>query len=93
MVWVHIGMALFFSMIISGIVGFLLQYITGGMYGAFFKNFSPSVFVTLTYILSFGIPLIVAIIFAKQTNLKSRLPNPIPGRGEFILGGSIVLAT
>jgi hypothetical protein len=91
MIWVHIGLALFFSMIISGIVNLALQYLTGGMYGPFFKKFSPSVFVALTYLFSLGIPLFVAIIFAKQTNLKKRLPDPIPGRGEFILGGLIVL--
>jgi len=93
MVWIYIGLALFFSMIMSGIIGLSLQYLTGGMYGSFFKNFSPSVFVSLNYVLSFGIPLIVAIIFAKQTNLRDRLPNnPVPGRGEFIIGGLVVLA-
>lgn len=91
MVWVHIGMALFFSMILSGVIGLALNYMTGGMYGPTFKKFSPAVFVALGYFVSFGIPLIVALIFAKKTNLKNRLPDPIPGRGEFILGGLIIL--
>lgn len=92
MIWVYIGLALFFSMIISGVVSLALQYLTGGMYGSFFRKFSPSVFVALSYLFTLGIPLIVAILFAQKTNLKSRLPDPIPGRGEFILGGLMILA-
>ena len=92
MIWVHIGLALFFSMVLSGVIGLLLQKLTGGMYGPTFKSFSPAVFVTVNYVLAFAIPLIVAIIFIGKTNLKNRLPAPIPGRGEFIFGGIIILA-
>ncbi len=91
MIWIYIGFALFFSMIFSGITAYILQYLTGGMYGPTFRKFPPALFVAINYAINLGIPLIASIIFVQKAKLKERLPTSIPGGAFFVFGAVIVL--
>lgn len=61
------------------------------MYGPFWKQFSPSVFISVslfvTYLISFGL----AYLLIKKLNLKGRIPHPIAGAKLIWTGGVIMV--
>lgn len=64
----------------------LIQLLTGGMYGSFFREFPPVVFHIASFI-SVYLPIMLVVgIFMAKTNLRDRLPDPAPGKAWLLLG-------
>jgi hypothetical protein len=70
--------------------GQLVGMLMGGMYGPVFGKGSPAVF-HLAILLANYIPaLLVAVVFVRVSQLKTRLPEAIPGK-MLILSGLVLL--
>jgi len=70
--------------------GQLVNMLLGGMYGPVFGRGSPVIFHLVMLLANYVPALVVAIVFVRASELKSRLPQPIPGRGV-ILAGLVLL--
>lgn len=81
---------MFFSLMIP-IGPYLLQITVGGMYGNVFKEFPPVVFLSINLFFTYVVPLIVALVFIQKSNLKMRVPDPIPGRALFVTGTVLIV--
>ena len=63
----------------------------GGMYGDFWKQFPPSVYITSTLLLQYGISFALAFLLAFKLKLKNRLPSPLAGRHLIWIGGLLLV--
>lgn len=64
----------------------LLGMLLGGMYGAFFAKGSPAWFHAAMLLANYIPAAVVAVIFVRQAQLKSRLPKEIPGKNPILIG-------
>jgi hypothetical protein len=83
------GIAMFLMLVIP--TGYATKFLLGGMCGSFFKQYPPSIYITLSLLLSIIIPYVVAHIFVQKTQLLKRLPITIPGLNMLLIGGSLIL--
>jgi hypothetical protein len=90
MTYVTIGLTMFFAMLFP-IGSYLLQYLGGGMYGSVFRQYPPVVFLSINLLLTYIIPLIFTLISIKKTNLKSRVPQQMPGKVLLLTGAGLIL--
>lgn len=78
-----------FVMLLAIVVPFgsaLIQLATGGMYGSFFRDFPPIIY-HLATITSAYLPIMIVVgVFLAKTNLRARLPDPVPGKTWLLLG-------
>jgi hypothetical protein len=86
---IKVGSMVFLSTIIP--TSYFMRLIFGGMYGTFFKQFPPAVFLSVNLLITLLIPLIITLFFIKKTDLVNRLPKPIPSQGIFLLCSVIIL--
>jgi|TARA_R110001599_G_scaffold335619_3_gene552806 hypothetical protein len=63
----------------------------GGMYGVFWKQFPPSVYIASTLLIQYGISFAFAFLLAFKLELKNRLPSPLAGRHLIWIGGLLLV--
>jgi hypothetical protein len=64
----------------------LLQMSLGGMYSPFFGKVSPIWFHVAMLSANYVLAIVVAIIFVRKAQLRSRLPKEIPGKTPTVVG-------
>jgi hypothetical protein len=69
----------------------LLGMLLGGMYGAFFAKGSPVWFHVVMLLANYIPAAVVAVIFVRQAQLKSRLPKEIPGKNIILIGFILIV--
>lgn len=90
MTYVTIGLTTLLAMLFP--VGTMaLQYVLGGLHGSVFKQYPPVVFFTMNLLLTYAIPLLVALVFIDKANLKSRVPIQKPGNVLLLTGSGLIL--
>ena len=89
MIKLKFGLTMFLTLILP--TGYLIKLLFGGMYGSLFKQFPPTVYISLILVFSLLLAFIFASIFIKKANLEQRLPTPIPGNNLLLIGGIIIL--
>ena len=79
--------------LIAPITTYLLAYSgISGMYGAFWKQFPPAVYISTTLILHYAISFGLAYILVRKLNFKERIPSPLAGQKLIWIGGLIMVA-
>jgi hypothetical protein len=64
----------------------LTKLITGGMYGAFFREFPPIVYHITSFAMAYLPIMLVVGVFMAKANLRDRLPDPVPGKTWLLFG-------
>lgn len=68
----------------------LLKSLTGGMYGPFFRQFPPFLYLFISLLFSLGISTIVVFLLFVTSGVNARLQKPVPYVGAFVLGFIII---
>ncbi|SDZ94344.1 hypothetical protein SAMN05660420_00822 [Desulfuromusa kysingii] len=63
----------------------------GGMYGKFWGQFPPSLYIASVQIFHFGISLLLALLIINRLNLRTRIPSPIAGKQLIWIGGLLLI--
>lgn len=64
----------------------LIGILLGGMYGPVFGKGSPALFHVIILLANYIPAAVVAVIFVRKAQLRSRLPKEIPGKTPIIIG-------
>ncbi len=89
MLKMKLGLTMLLSMVLP--TNYLVKLLIGGMYGSFFKQFPPAVYISFSLLLSLLVAFLVASVFISKSDLKTRLPQPIPGSNLLAIGGLVIL--
>lgn len=58
-----------------------------GMYGEFWKQFSPSAYIASAQLLQIGLSFLIALLLVTKLNIRRRIPSPVAGKNLIWLGG------
>lgn len=61
------------------------------MYGPFWKQFSPSAYISTMLLVSYLLSFIVAYVLIRKLDLVNRLPQPLAGKWLIWVGGVIMI--
>ena len=63
-----------------------------GMYGEFWKQFSPTAYIATVQLVQIGLSFLISIFLVKHFDFRKRIPSPVAGKGLIWVGGLLLLA-
>ena len=63
-----------------------------GMYGTFWKQFSPTAYIATVQLVQITISLLISIFLVKRYSFSKRIPSPVAGKFLIWIGGLLLIA-